>query len=490
MTFNMIFDEILRKVGIFSVEHSGYPAAPFNPDQPYPEFAAMDYSEIDPLSKNSVYAAVRGLFYSLGLDKDNFGGSDWNPLGNFVEPGNTVVIKPNLVIDRHPLGNPGIEAMVTHGSVIRPIVDYVLLAAKGNCEIKICDVPLQSAVWENLIQVSGLSELVDFYKNKNVKIDLLDLRYEISIANSEGVYCKRIKRKRDPLGYCPVDLGEKSYIEDVIFDSRKLEITDYGLGTVSEHHNEEKNEYLIPNSILKSDFFINVPKLKSHRKAGVTLSMKNLIGINGDKSWIAHHRKGVDEYPEFKLWPYCKWYAAHYLKVYAPKFLVTLAYKLHRWIFLGGKSLKQHGMTHGAVLMEGNWHGNDTVWRTILDLNNIIFFTDKKGILHSSQQRKYLTIIDGIVGMEKEGPMEGLPKDSKVLLGGFHPVAVDAVAAHIMGFDWKKIHKIREGFDEKHFLLTPFKFEDLVVQGNIAWKKINLKFAPTKGWMGHIERNN
>lgn len=81
----------------------------------------------------------------------------------------------------------------------------------------------------------------------------------------------------------------------------KLEITNYGLGTVAKHHNDNKNEYLIAGTILNADVFINVPKLKTHKKAGVTLSMKNLIGINGDKSWIAHHRAGIDEYPCWKL---------------------------------------------------------------------------------------------------------------------------------------------------------------------------------------------
>ena len=69
--------------------------------------------------------------------------------------------------------------------------------------------------------------------------------------------------------------------------------------------------------------------------------------------------------------------------------------------------------------------------------------------MHTQPQRKYLTIIDGIIGMEKEGPMGGIPKKCGVLVGGFHPVAVDYVTSYIMGFDYTKIHKIREGLKEK-----------------------------------------
>ena len=35
-----------------------------------------------------------------------------------------------------------------------------------------------------------------------------------------------------------------------------------------------------------------MPKLKTHKKIGVTLNLKNLIGINGDKNWIPHYRIG------------------------------------------------------------------------------------------------------------------------------------------------------------------------------------------------------
>ena len=53
--------------------------------------------------------------------------------------------------------------------------------------------------------------------------------------------------------------------------------------------------YLLPASILKADVFINLPKLKTHRKAGITGAMKNLVGINGSKDWLPHHTAGPRE---------------------------------------------------------------------------------------------------------------------------------------------------------------------------------------------------
>src|SRR5271156_2952176 len=43
-------------------------------------------------------AAVRELFQVWGLDASHFGSSRWNPLGAFILPGSTVVLKPNWVL--------------------------------------------------------------------------------------------------------------------------------------------------------------------------------------------------------------------------------------------------------------------------------------------------------------------------------------------------------------------------------------------------------
>jgi uncharacterized protein (DUF362 family)/Pyruvate/2-oxoacid:ferredoxin oxidoreductase delta subunit len=50
-----------------------------------------------------------------------------------------------------------------------------------------------------------------------------------------------------------------------------------------------------------------------------------------------------------------------------------------------------------------------------------------------------LFIVDGIMGMEGNGPRNGQPKEAGVLLAGANPFAVDAVMAAIMGFDAGKL---------------------------------------------------
>jgi uncharacterized protein (DUF362 family)/Pyruvate/2-oxoacid:ferredoxin oxidoreductase delta subunit len=57
--------------------------------------------------------------------------------------------------------------------------------------------------------------------------------------------------------------------------------------------------------------------------------------------------------------------------------------------------------------------------------------------------RQDLVIMDGFVGMMGDGPAAGIPANARLLLGGFDPVAVDAVAARLMGFNPGKIPMIR-----------------------------------------------
>jgi uncharacterized protein (DUF362 family)/Pyruvate/2-oxoacid:ferredoxin oxidoreductase delta subunit len=58
--------------------------------------------------------------------------------------------------------------------------------------------------------------------------------------------------------------------------------------------------------------------------------------------------------------------------------------------------------------------------------------------------RQDLIIMDGFVGMMGDGPAAGPPANARLLIGGFDPVAVDAVAARLMGFKPDKIPMIHQ----------------------------------------------
>ena len=69
--------------------------------------------------------------------------------------------------------------------------------------------------------------------------------------------------------------------------------------------------------------------------------------------------------------------------------------------------------------------------------------------LHSLLPRHF-TLVDGIVGMEGNGPIQGKPKPAGVLVAGRDMPAVDATCCRIMGIDPAKIAYLQmAGMPEK-----------------------------------------
>jgi len=57
--------------------------------------------------------------------------------------------------------------------------------------------------------------------------------------------------------------------------------------------------------------------------------------------------------------------------------------------------------------------------------------------------RRHLILVDGIVGMEGNGPLLGEPVQTGVIIAGTRPVSVDATCSRIMGFDPSQISHIK-----------------------------------------------
>src|SRR3954453_283757 len=91
---------------------------------------------------NPVYEMVEAVFRSLGYDAARAGTPEWNPLGALIQPGDRVVIKPNFVTSKNfeePLRGEKLACSSTHGSVLRPILDYALKACGPDGRVTIVD---------------------------------------------------------------------------------------------------------------------------------------------------------------------------------------------------------------------------------------------------------------------------------------------------------------------------------------------------------------
>ena len=51
----------------------------------------------------------------------------------------------------------------------------------------------------------------------------------------------------------------------------------------------------------------------------------------------------------------------------------------------------------------------------------------------NQQSRPDFTVIDGVEGMEGDGPIAGTPVDHKIAMAGFDNIAVDSMCARLMG---------------------------------------------------------
>lgn len=483
-------------VAFYKMETAEYGQVPFNPAEIYPEVTGLSY-KIECNEKNEVYGAVRQVLYHLGCDQSNFGTAKWNPLGEFVKSGQKVLLKPNLVYHQHPLGDQDVLGMVTNAAVLRPLIDYVLLATGGDVQITIADAPVQGANFEKVISKSGVLQLVEFYKQKGIAIQLVDMRMIISEKNSMDILSRKYDNPtRNAEMYITVDLKEKTELYEVIEKSKRFEITDYGYGSVNKHHNKVKNEYKIPCEVLEADLIINVPKLKTHRKAGVTCAMKNLVGVNGDKTCLAHHTRGVkkeggDEFSKSDAKTWVKVRVWTFLKTSSLGIKIASAIK---WFFQKtiwkGKTMKEHNMQKKPdVFFEGNWHGNDTIWRCVKDLNKIVLFADKKGNMQNEQQRKYLCIVDAVLAGEGEGPMEQTTKKFGVVFGGTNPVYIDYTATRLMKFDYRNVPLIKNGFLNKWWNLVEKQPKEVTCAGNAELAAVAEYFTPSFGWQDALKEH-
>ncbi len=480
---------MLNNIAIEYNPTAEYPIiSPFSPSEKYPEYTFGNLSD----HNNSVYNQVRNVLKHLKLDIENFDRPQWNPFGSFISPGNKIVIKPNWVREKNPL-SPDINGLVTHPSVIRAVIDYCVIALKGNGEIIIGDAPIQSADIEILKSKLKIDEIIGFYGRVNgLKISVKDFRKEIKRYNSSGEISENILLPEKES--VEVNLREKSFLFEVRNRFKKFRVTNYDPRKMLKFHNRNDNIYVIDMSVLEADVVIQIPKLKTHGKAGITCCMKNTVGINCQKDALVHHTKGGklaggDAYPGFNLLK-CLNEALYDLREKTrrkkfQRFISTL-------IGLNDGVLKRIGVNS---VFEGRWYGNETLWRMVLDINNILFYANLKGEIETTPVRKVFYIVDGIICGEKEGPLKPDNKFAGIIAGGWNPVLIDISCAALIGFDYRKITVIARALENKLFGFRPgdHGISSAIFNGSVVnADEIEpvAHFIPSSGWKNHIEAVN
>lgn len=494
------FNRNKSQVGVIKIKKPYYPReAPFHPSTCYTEYSYKDHISSKP---NYVYKGIRELFLLLGFDKAHFNTPQWNPLGHLIEPGMTVVIKPNFVLSKNE-NKKTIYSIITHPSVIRVIVDYCQIALDNKGKIIIADTPQYNCNFQELLEATKLAEISSFINQYNEsKVEIKDLRKYWSKSRHFPSCCKDLPG--DINGEIIVNLKKQSAFVNHP-NPKQFYGAVYNRNETISHHYKEKQEYELSRTIFNADVIISVPKLKVHKKVGVTLNLKGLVGITTNKNFLPHYTLGTpseggDQYPEGlltnierKVIKFERWMYDHFLAKNTIKHEI-----IHRLIygFFYLKIFRHFGLRipkNKRLFDAGNWYGNDTAWRMVVDLAKIIHFVDKDGELKKPTQRRLFSIIDGVIGGENNGPLIPDPKSTGILIGGKDLLAVDLVATRLMGFDSLKLKQFTE-LDPKYDFGSR-KLEDIEIISNetsIIEKLLNKKnrifnFKPHPGWEGYIE---
>jgi len=151
-------------------------------------------------------------------------------MGGFVAKGETVVVKPNIGWDRKPE-----QAANTNPKVVREVVLMCLEAGAARVKVfdRTCNDPRRCYV------SSGIAAALEALNDKRVEVNQIDERRFRKVASPEALILKNWP-----------------YYEDV----------------------------------LDADRFINVPVAKHHSASGLTIGMKNVMGVIGGNRATLHRK--------------------------------------------------------------------------------------------------------------------------------------------------------------------------------------------------------
>jgi uncharacterized protein (DUF362 family) len=479
-------------VSIASAADACYPEPGdfFSPAQRHPEYA-FDHLSARP---NPAYELVRRCLAQLGLDKERLDTPDWNPLRDYVAPGSSVFILCNFVHHRRTReSREAFFAKCIHGSVLRAVCDYALLAVGPEGSVGVGNAAVQSCRFEAVLAETGAAHALDFYRDRGAPVAVRDLRSFVSDRSALG----RVRSARDvgaSEDSVEIDLGADSLLREVAGSDEhpaRFRIADYQPASIEAFHSGGTHRYRIHHAILDSDVVIHLSKLKTHEKVGVTCGLKGCVGAVTHKDCLAHYRFGSpalggDEYPA------------------ALRFLHPVSW-LHdrvnargpRGPFQGPLQVLDRGAR--AILRRvgartgGGWSGNDTAWRMALDLARILHYADTGGRMQREIQRTHLSLVDGIIGGEGAGPLSPDPVRSGAVLFADQLASGDRVACRLMGFDPDAFPLVREASRSARYPLGPravpveeIRFDGASIGEEQVPAVASRAFRPPAGWRGAL----
>ncbi len=383
------------------------------------------------------------------------------PFGDLIPSGARVLIKPNFVLD-HNQSDGGMDPMITHQSVVKAVVNAALQTDAG--EVLVGDAPIQTCDFDALLRTTGLGTWAESRHKADARFrGVKDFRRTTAQYVNGVRVAEENKLPEDD--FVLFDLGPESLLEPITDDKDDFRVTCYDPRLLAKTHGKGRHRYLIARDILEAGVVINLPKLKTHKKAGITCALKNLIGINGNKEYLPHHRiggadLGGDCYPGNSRVKRMLEYAADQQNLTDAgtkgRLWSGVATQLNRVLHLMGDNLG----------IEGSWSGNDTIWRTGLDLNRILLYGRADGSMSDTPQRRVVHLADAVVAGQGDGPLSPQPLPLGLLFAGNNAACVDWFGSMLLGYDPQLLPIVREAFAEFNWPISTARPEDITLLGD------------------------
>ena len=409
-----------------------------------------------------------------------------------------VVLKPNWVRESHINKPDEWEQVITHPALITAVLEIITDTMFPGGKIIITDGPQTDSSFTKILSLNPVNKWNEITRTNSIDLEIIDLRDDEWTMEDDVIVTRR-KLQGDPRGSATVNLSDEySEFFGHVKPLRGYYGADYNRKETNRAHNGKDNLYKVSRSVIEADLFINLPKLKTHKKAGITGCLKNLVGINTYKNYLPHHSEGEpsiggDQFPLDNM----------NARIEGPLLAFIRQNVMRRPFF--ARFLRPFGkicrITFGKTentIRSGNWYGNDTLWRTTLDLNKILFYANPDGSMRADEWmnvKNYIGIVDAILAGEGNGPLAPDPVPMGILLVGTNPVALDAAAARFMGFDPVRVPVINNAFQIKQYPICNFSLKEIrvILDGEIFTlanlpEHLITRLKPHFGWTGHIEQ--
>ncbi len=345
-----------------------------------------------------------------------------------------ILLKPNWV--KHCVGEFDPICLCTHNSVTLALVK-VLLEHKPT-SIVLGDAPIQGCIWEQMMDKDFESEIKSLSAEYKTPMVIKDFR--------KVTFCPETNQLEEGRNleenYLIFDVGKKSYLEDITSPNNTFRVTCYNPDRLALSHHKGVHKYCVTKDVFECDTIITIPKIKTHQKSGITNSLKILVGINGDKDYLPHHRIGAEGHGGdcYKGWHPLRRMSELILDA-ANRRRGKITYKFLNYLSAG---LWRLSIPTPAQNLAAGWYGNDTVWRMVLDLNMVAIYGRRDGTLADRPQRTLYTLCDGIIGGQGNGPLSPDPLPLGVLAFSNDPYAMDEVAGLLFNLNLDRIPLLKE----------------------------------------------